>query len=70
MVAKVAVHFNLFPDEGGLLVVPFCKYDEANLEAEEIGRFVIPWHELHDLIGRMERIERMKLDDDITGKTF
>lgn len=58
----IAVQINIFPEERGLVVVPFSKYDAEGRTAEEIGRFVIPWHELAGVIERMERTERFKLD--------
>lgn len=66
----VAVQVNLFPVDQGILVVPFSEYDESNRTSKEIGRFVIPWHQLHDVIGRMERIEQAKLDVDTGNSTF
>lgn len=46
------------------MVVPFSEYDDQARTATEIGRFVIPWHELHDILDRMELIEKHKLDVD------
>lgn len=62
MTDPVAVQINLFPGEFGLVVVPFSEYDAEARIAQEIGRFVIPWHELAGVIERMERTERFKLD--------
>lgn len=60
--SPIAVQINLFPEERGIVVVPFSSYDAKERTAEEIGRFVIPWHELAGVIERMERTERFKLD--------
>lgn len=66
----VAVQINHFPDDNGLRVVPFSRYDLENRIATQIGSFVIPWHELHDVIDRMERIEKSKLDVDSGAEPF
>lgn len=66
----VAVQTNLFPKEDGLLVVPFSQYGDTEITCIEIGKFLIPWHELADLIERMERIEKSKLDIDSGNAEF
>lgn len=68
--APVAVQINLFPMEDGLMVVPFSSYDVNTETSTEVGRFVIPWHELHGIIDRMELIEKGKLDVDIGAEPF
>jgi hypothetical protein len=68
--APVAVQINLSPKENGLMVVPFSAYDVNAETATEVGRFVIPWHELHGIIDRMELIEKGKLDADIGAEPF
>ncbi len=65
-----AVQINLFPKKEGLLVVPFSEYDVNAETSKEVGRFVIPWHELHDIIDRMENIEKWKLNVDIGAEPF
>jgi uncharacterized protein (UPF0335 family) len=40
------------------------------LHITEVGRFVIPWRELHDIIDRMERIEKSKLEVDMGAQPF
>jgi hypothetical protein len=52
------------------MVVPFSTYDVNAETATEVGRFVIPWHELHGIIDRMELIEKGKLDVDIGAEPF
>lgn len=66
----IAVQINLFPDDLGLIVVPFSHYDVQARVATEIARFIIPWHELAGVIERMERIERSKIDDDLGNGPF
>lgn len=68
--APVAVQINLFQHKDGLMVVPFSAYGDNAQTSTEVGRFVIPWHELHDIIDRMERIEKGKLDVDIGAEPF
>lgn len=70
MANTVAVHINIFDKDDGILIVPFSQYDEANRTCTEIGRFLIPWHELHDVIERLERIEKMKIDRDCGNGPF
>ena len=52
------------------MVVPFSTYDVNTETATEVGRFVIPWHELHGIIDRMELTEKWKLDVDIGAEPF
>jgi hypothetical protein len=66
----VAVQINLFPHKDGLMVVPFSEYDVEARTSKEVGRFVIPWHELHGIIDRMELLEKGKLDVDIGAEPF
>lgn len=66
----IAVQINIFPNETGLLIVPFSQYDESKRACTEIGKFIIPWHELADFVDRMERIEKSKLDIDSGNVEF
>lgn len=68
--APVAVQINLFSRKDGLEVVPFSAYDMEAETSTEVGRFVIPWHELHGIIDRMELLEKGKLDVDIGAEPF
>lgn len=68
--APIAVQINLFPKDEGLMVVPFSAYDANTETSTKIGSFVIPWHELHNIIDRMESIEQGKLNVDIGAEPF
>jgi hypothetical protein len=68
--APEAVQINLFPLKEGLMLVPSSAYDDVAETSTEVGRFVIPWRELHDIIDRMERIEKSKLEVDMGAQPF
>lgn len=68
--APVADQISLFPQKDGLKVVAFSPYGDSEQTSTVVGRFVIPWHELHDIIDRMERLEKIKLDVGIGASPF
>lgn len=64
MTAPIAVQVNLINSDLGIEVVPFSEYDVDRRVATEIGRFIIPWHQVADIWDRMQSIEKSKVERD------
>lgn len=58
----VAKQINLFPTDAGLCLRVYSQYDIDVRSCTEIASFVIPWHQLGDLVDRMERSEKSHVD--------